>query len=82
MAKEREIEIRKATVSDSAGILECLHEGFETYREAYTPEALFGGAHFVYMKQTASLVPIMTAACARILGLCDRGWLRRGGRRS
>lgn len=26
-------------VGDSAGILECLHEAFEPYREAYTPRA-------------------------------------------
>lgn len=31
--------VRKATIGDSAGILDCLHEAFEPYREAYTPQA-------------------------------------------
>ncbi|HEY0802979.1 MAG TPA: hypothetical protein VGD54_19240, partial [Steroidobacteraceae bacterium] len=29
--------IRKATASDSAGILECLGAAFEVYRSSYTP---------------------------------------------
>lgn len=32
------IAIRKATASDSQGILDCLRLAFEPYRERYTPE--------------------------------------------
>src|SRR5258708_24880348 len=39
MAEYQEFAVRKATVADSAEILECLHEAFEPYREAYTPGA-------------------------------------------
>ena len=39
MAEHLGFAVRKATVADSAEILECLHEAFEPYREAYTPEA-------------------------------------------
>lgn len=31
-------EIRKATIADAAGILQCLAEAFEPYRKSYTPQ--------------------------------------------
>jgi predicted N-acetyltransferase YhbS len=37
--RERPATIRKATPSDSAGILECLGTAFEPYRSSYPPEA-------------------------------------------
>lgn len=33
------VGIRKATVDDSGGILECLHSAFEPFRASYTPGA-------------------------------------------
>jgi GNAT superfamily N-acetyltransferase len=36
---ERKPAIRKATPSDSAGILKCLRAAFDPHRNAYTPEA-------------------------------------------
>jgi ribosomal protein S18 acetylase RimI-like enzyme len=39
MKDDRRSAIRKATPSDSAGILECLSAAFEAYRTSYTPEA-------------------------------------------
>ena len=39
MVDNQGFAVRKATIEDSAGILECLHEAFEPYREAYTPGA-------------------------------------------
>jgi predicted N-acetyltransferase YhbS len=34
--------LRRATQSDSAGILDCLREAFEAYRDSYTPDAFAG----------------------------------------
>jgi N-acetylglutamate synthase-like GNAT family acetyltransferase len=39
MTRQQEFAVRKASVADSDGILECLLEAFEPYRERYTPEA-------------------------------------------
>jgi ribosomal protein S18 acetylase RimI-like enzyme len=33
-----QISIRQATLQDVSGLLSCLHEAFEPYRNAYTPE--------------------------------------------
>ena len=35
----RIISVRKATQDDVHGILECLREAFEVYRDSYTPDA-------------------------------------------
>jgi predicted N-acetyltransferase YhbS len=39
MTKRQEFTVRKVVSKDSSGILKCLHEAFEPYRQAYTPEA-------------------------------------------
>jgi ribosomal protein S18 acetylase RimI-like enzyme len=39
MTKRQELTVRKAALKDASEILKCLHEAFEPYRQAYTPEA-------------------------------------------
>jgi GNAT superfamily N-acetyltransferase len=39
MGPQKEISVRTAIPEDSSGILRCLREAFEPYREAYTPAA-------------------------------------------
>jgi GNAT superfamily N-acetyltransferase len=38
-APDQTFKVRRATLADAAGILKCLSEAFEPYREAYTADA-------------------------------------------
>jgi GNAT superfamily N-acetyltransferase len=39
VAPDQTFKVRRATLADAAGILKCLGEAFEPYREAYTADA-------------------------------------------
>lgn len=78
-----EFAVRKATLVDLEGILECLHEAFEPYREAYTTDAF---ADTVLTRETleqrllAMTIFVATSRDGQIIGTigCNQVGTREG----